>query len=189
MYVEDDGEDEDEDEEDDEGGRFGGTVEFDEGGLDPTVCHDATPDVDDEVLFSHSRYWSPQLKQLLSGSMELGDPRSMTGLLVGVAPMLLHSTAADHPERPARMVAIYHELVEQGLAAKARHVPVRLAAIEDLCLVHERAQVELSVGAYESDAAASQALGLDGDTYFSAAASGRAAKLSAGSVVEVKRTR
>ena len=120
---EDDNEDEDEDDAGDDGVPFGGRVTYEE--LDPNVCHDAEP-VDDEEFFSRSRYWSPTLRALLKGSMELGDPRSTTGLLVGVAPMLLHATDGEHPERPARMVAIYHELVEQ-VCAHAR-VPLPATA-------------------------------------------------------------
>ena len=132
-----------------------GEEESDDPSFDPHECEseggqderdDEEPDneewePDDEERFSRSRFWSPQLKALLKGSMEGGDPHSHTGLLVGVAPMLLHSTSNEHPERPARMVAIYHELVEQGLIARARLVPARVASMEDLALVHDQAQV------------------------------------------------
>ena len=84
------------------------------------------------------------------------------------------------------LLAADAHLAEQGLAVRARHVPVRLASMEDLCLVHDEAQVRLSTGSYPSDGIASQALGLDSDTYFAGPHSGHAAKLSAGSVVEVR---
>lgn len=139
----------------------------------------------DEILFSHERFFSSRLQALLRGTMAGGSPSSQTGLLTGVRPMLLHQSDSPHPERPARMVAIYHEIVEQGLDARSRLVPARPASIDDLTLVHSAEQVRRSTGQYASDEAATLALGLDGDTYFSASASGHAALLSAGSVVEM----
>ena len=129
--------------------------------------------------------WPAKLRLLLLGSLDGGDPASRTGLLAGVAPMLLHRSQSSHVERPARVVAIYHELFEQQLVSRARLVPARLASDEDLCLVHERRLVRRATGSYSADEDAVAALGLDGDTYFSAAASGYAARLSAGSVVEL----
>ena len=156
-------------------------------------------------------HWSAALGALLHGSLDGGDPRSRTGLLAGVAPMLLHRSTSPHPERPARMVAIYDELIRRGLAARAKLVPVRPAAAADLALVHTAELVAASTAAYETDGEAKAALGIDSDTcaaaqllprksarnsptrlcpstvrrYFSADASGRAALLSAGSVVEL----
>jgi hypothetical protein len=72
----------------------------------------------DEVRFSHERFFSPRLRDVLHGTMVGGDPASSTGLLTGVHPMLLHQTRSPHPERPARMVAIYHEIIEQRLDAR-----------------------------------------------------------------------
>lgn len=105
--------------------------------------------------------WPARLRALLSGSLEGGDPASSTGLLVGVAPMLLHKTESPHPERPARVVAIYHELFEQELVARARLVPVRLASNEDLALVHDRKLVRGATATYDTDEDATAALGID----------------------------
>ena len=99
--------------------------------------------------------------------------------------MLLHQTQSPHPERPARMVAIYHEIVEQGLDARCKLVHTRVASGEDPALVHTPEHVRKATAAYEYDEGATAALGLDSDTYFSASASGYAALLSAGSVVEM----
>jgi acetoin utilization deacetylase AcuC-like enzyme len=165
-YGDDEGEDSDEE-------------EYAEGGGDD----DRTPN--DEILFSHERFFSPRLQELLRGSMSGGDPASQTGLLTGVRPMLLHQSQSPHPERPARMVAIYHEIIEQGLDSRCRLVPARTASTEDLELVHSAEQVKLSTGVYETDEDASLALGLDSDTYFAGSTSGHAARLSAGSVIEL----
>lgn len=140
----------------------------------------------DEVLFSHEKYFSARLLELLKGSLSGGDPSSSTGLLSGVYPMLLHQTkSSPHPERPARMVAIYHEIISQGLDARCKLVPVRAAHEADLELVHTQAQVRESTCTYVSEVAASAALRIDSDTYFAADASGHAARLAAGSVVEL----
>ena len=139
----------------------------------------------DEIRFSHERFFSARLRELLRGTMVGGCPASHTGLLTGVRPMLLHQSDSPHPERPARMVAIYHEIIEQGLDARTRLVPARPASVDDLRLVHTAEQVRKSTGKYSSDEEARLALGLDSDTYFSAGASGHAALLSAGSVVEL----
>ena len=114
-----------------------------------------------------SMRWPIRLQQLLRGSLEGGDPTSSTGLLAGVAPMLLHSATSFHVERPARLVSIYHELFEQELVARAKLVPARPAMTEDLNRVHERRLVRRASAAYESDEAATAALGLDSDTYLS----------------------
>ena len=139
----------------------------------------------DEIRFSVERFFTPRVRQLLDGTMVGGNPASLTGLLTGVRPMLLHQTQSPHPERPARIVAIYNEIVERGLDARSRLVPVRTASMDDLVLVHSRAQVEASTAEYVSDEAATDTLGLGTDTYFAATDSGRAALLSAGSVVEL----
>ena len=139
----------------------------------------------DEIRFSYERFFSPRLHELLRGSTKGGDPASATGLLTGVRPMLLHQSQSPHPERPARMVAIYDQLIARGLDARSRLVPAREASTEDLTLVHTAEQVAHSTAVYPSDAAATAALGLDSDTYFSATASGYAARLAAGSVVEL----
>ena len=129
--------------------------------------------------------WPAKLRLLLLGSLDGGDPASQTGLLAGVAPMLLHRSQSFHVERPARVVAIYHELFEQQLVARAKLVPARLASDEDLGLVHERRLVRRATAVYSADEDGVAALGLDGDTYFSATCSGYAARLSAGSIVEL----
>ena len=168
--------------------------------------------------------WPARLRALLCGSLEGGDPASSTGLLAGVAPMLLHKTQSPHPERPARVVAIYHELFEQELVSRARLVPARLASMEDLALVHDRKLVRRATATYDTDEDATAALGIErcvgacvgacvrrcgrraglilcvhracslarlpfgSDTYFRAKHSGYAARLSAGSVVELSLT-
>jgi len=167
--------------------------------------------------------WPARLRALLCGSLEGGDPASSTGLLAGVAPMLLHKTQSPHPERPARVVAIYHELFEQELVSRARLVPARLASMEDLALVHDRKLVRRATATYDTDEDATAALGIErcvggcmracvraygraglilcvhracslarlpfgSDTYFRAKHSGYAARLSAGSVVELIQT-
>ena len=168
--------------------------------------------------------WPARLRALLCGSLEGGDPASSTGLLAGVAPMLLHKTQSPHPERPARVVAIYHELFEQELVSRARLVPARLASMEDLALVHDRKLVRRATATYDTDEDATAALGIErcvracvracvrrcgrraglilcvhracslarlpfgSDTYFRAKHSGYAARLSAGSVVELTLT-
>lgn len=141
--------------------------------------------ISDEILFSNEKYFSARLLELLKGSLEGGAPASSTGLLSGVYPMLLHQTCSPHPERPARMVAIYHEIISQGLDSKCKLVPVRAATPSDIALVHTDDQVQMSTAKYEDDVSASAALGLDSDTYFAAGDSGHAALLAAGSVVEL----
>ena len=88
-----------------------------------------------------SPQWPSRMRALFHGSLEGGDLTSQTGILAGVAPMLLHASQSQHPERPARLVAIYHELFEQELVARARLVPARLVSNEDLALVHDRKHV------------------------------------------------
>ena len=105
--------------------------------------------------------WPAHLRALLCGSLEGGDPASSTGLLAGVAPMLLHKTQSPHPERPARVVAIYHELFEQELVSRARLVPARLASMEDLALVHDRKLVRRATATYDTDEDATAALGIE----------------------------
>ena len=117
-----------------------------------------TPQPEDNGI---SPRWPARLRALLNGSLEGGDPTSTTGLLVGVAPMLLHKTQSPHPERPARVVAIYHELFEQELVARARLVPVRLASNEDLAMVHDRKLVRGATATYDNDEDATAALGID----------------------------
>ena len=117
-----------------------------------------TPQPEDNGI---SPRWPARLRALLNGSLEGGDPTSTTGLLVGVAPMLLHKTQSPHPERPARIVAIYHELFEQELVARARLVPVRLASNEDLAMVHDRKLVRGATATYDTDEDATAALGID----------------------------
>ena len=214
---EDDGEEDDgefpglygSDEGDDDGG------DGDSGSGDGSDDDDDDDDVDSNYMPGDEKYlpfhWSAALGALLHGSLDGGDPRSRTGLLAGVAPMLLHRSTSPHPERPARMVAIYDELIRRGLAARAKLVPVRPAAAAALALVHTAELVAASTATYETDGEAKAALGIDSDTcahaqlfprnsarnsptrlcpstvrrYFSADASGRAALLSAGSVVEL----
>lgn len=159
-----------------------GDDDIDEDAEDDEETHDGPSD---EIRFSHERFFSPRLHELLRGSCGGGDPASMTGLLTGVRPMLLHQSQSPHPERPQRMVAIYNELIERGLDARSRLVPAREAATSDLELCHTPEQVAKSTSTYHSDEGAVAALGLDGDTYFSHDASGRAARLAAGSVVEL----
>ena len=169
--------------------RFG--VPYEMGDSDEEIDEDGEVDegkervISDEILFSHERFFSPRLRDLLHGTLLGGDPASRTGLLTGVYPMLLHQTQSPHPERPARIVAIYHEIIEQRLDARCKLVPVRAASEADLALVHTREQVAKATAVYREDEKASAALGLDSDSYFAAADSGRAALLSAGSVVEL----
>ena len=66
-----------------------------------------------EAFYDDETAWPHALTALLHGSLAGGDPASRTGLLAGVAPMLLHQSASPHPERPARIVAIYHALLQQ----------------------------------------------------------------------------
>lgn len=139
----------------------------------------------DEIRFSHEAFFSTRVKQLLDGSLQGGDPTSPTGLLTGLRPMLLHQTNSPHPERPARMVSIMNEICEQGLDKRCKLVPTRVATAEDLALVHARDLVDRATATYPTDEAATAALGLDSDTYFSASASGYAALMSAGSVTEL----
>jgi hypothetical protein len=209
---------EDDGEEDD--GEFPGLYGSDDGDDDGDGSDDGSDDDDDDAGDSNYMpgdekylpfHWSAALGALLHGSLDGGDPRSRTGLLAGVAPMLLHRSTSPHPERPARMVAIYDELIRRGLAARAKLVPVRPAAAADLALVHTAELAAASTATYETDGEAKAALGIDSDTcapaqlfprqlgaqfsdaplslhirrYFSADASGRAARLSEGSVVEL----
>ena len=99
--------------------------------------------------------------------------------------MLLHQTQSPHPERPARIVAIYNEIISLGLDARCKLVPARPANKSDIALVHTANHAAKSTFTYPSDEAATETLGLDGDTYFSGGASGYAAMLSAGSIVEL----
>lgn len=139
----------------------------------------------DEQRFSQECLFSPRVRELQRGALTGGDPASRTGLLSGFGPMLLHQTHSPHPERPARLVAIYDELVEQGLDKRARLVPTRAAAEADITLAHSAGHVRTVSGSYTSDAEAVEALGMDSDTYFAARDSGYAALLAAGSVVEL----
>ncbi|KAL1504536.1 hypothetical protein AB1Y20_010938 [Prymnesium parvum] len=141
-------------------------------------------DSDEEEALTDPRSWPLALRQLLLGDL-CGEPRSLTGLLAGVAPMLRHAPPQEHPERPARLVAVYAELLASGLAQRAKHVPCRAASRADLRLVHSAAHVRRATRVYASAAAAGRALSLGEDTYFSAAHSGAAASLAAGSVVEL----
>ena len=142
-------------------------------------------EISDERLFSEEKYFSPRLLELLKGSVKGGDLTSPTGLLTGVYPMLLHQTQSPHPERPARIVAIYNEIISLGLDARCKLVPARPANKSDIALVHTANHAAKSTFTYPSDEAATETLGLDGDTYFSGGASGYAAMLSAGSIVEL----
>ena len=165
---------------------FGVPYDFVEDDENAEYDHNSGPEgVNDEIRCSNERFFSPRLQELLRGSMSGGNPTSHTGLLTGVKPMLLHQTQSPHPERPARMVAIYNEIIERGLDARSRLVPCRTASMDDLKLVHTAEQVSKSTSVYPSDAAATEALGIDSDTYFDGQASGYAAMLSAGSVVEM----
>ena len=121
--------------------------ESDDDGMDEGEGED---NVSDELRFSNERFFSARLHELLHGSMLGGSPASQTGLLTGVRPMLLHQTQSPHPERPARMVAIYNEIIERGLDARSRLVPARLASVDDLKLVHTAEQVAKSTGSYTS---------------------------------------
>ena len=167
---------EDDGEEDD--GEFPGLYGSDEGdddGDDGSDDGSDGSDDDDDDAGGDSNYmpgdekylpfhWSAALGALLHGSLDGGDPRSRTGLLAGVAPMLLHRSTSPHPERPARMVAIYDELIRRGLAARAKLVPVRPAAAADLALVHTAELAAASTATYETDGEAKAALGIDSDT-------------------------
>jgi hypothetical protein len=114
-----------------------------------------------------SPQWPSRMRALFHGSLEGGDLTSQTGILAGVAPMLLHASQSQHPERPARLV------------------PARLVSNEDLALVHDRKHVRRATATYGSDLEGSEALELASDTYFTGQHSGYAARLSAGSVVEL----
>ena len=165
---------EDDGEEDD--GEFPGLYGSDEGddgdggdgGSDGSDDDDDDADGDSNYMPGDEKYlpfhWSAALGALLHGSLDGGDPRSRTGLLAGVAPMLLHRSTSPHPERPARMVAIYDELIRRGLAARAKLVPVRPAAAADLALVHTAELAAASTATYETDGEAKAALGIDSDT-------------------------
>ena len=158
----------------------------DEEGEEALDAEPGTGEPNDEIIFSHEQFWSPRIRELQYGAMTGGDPASRTGLLTGFGPMLLHQTKdAPHPERPARIVSIYHELIERGYDKRARLVPTRPAFESDLALVHTEEHVRLAIGKYGSDAEAVQALGMDNDTYFAARDSGYAALISSGSVVEL----
>ena len=77
-------------------------------------------------------------------------------------------------------------LQEQAAAAcKAADELCAAAKAGDLARVHARDLVEKATASYPTDEAATAALGLDSDTYFSASASGYAALMSAGSVTEL----
>ena len=134
-----------------------------------------------------SPQWPSRMRALFHGSLEGGDLTSQTGILAGVAPMLLHASQSQHPERPARLVAIYHELFEQELVARARLVPARLLSNEDLALVHDRKHVRRATATYGSDLEGSEALELASDTYFTGQHSGYAARLSALNIVASNR--
>ena len=94
------------------------------------------------------------LDALLHGSAADGggDLRSTTGLLSAVAPMLAHTPESgarflftiqdelveqEHPETAERLTTVYRELVEQGLADRARWIPASTALPADLELVHD----------------------------------------------------
>ena len=139
----------------------------------------------DEVRFSQERFFSPRVRELQQGVLTGGDPTSRTGLLSGFGPMLLHQTQSPHPERPARIVAIYDELVQRGYDKRARLIPTRPASEHDIALVHSEEHVRLATAQYGTDAEGVEALGMDNDTYFSARGSGYAALLATGSVTEL----
>ena len=64
-------------------------------------------------------------------------------------------------------------------------MPTRVATEDDVALVHDTDFVYNAISKYPSDEAATAALGLDSDTYFSGSASGYATLLAAGSVTEL----
>lgn len=156
-----------------------------------------------EEIYSEEKMWPASLRELLrappsggSAAYPRHDPSSTTGLLCAVAPMLLHrSTPApsptscfdEHVERPARIVAIYHRLLMDGLVARARLVPARPAASSDLELVHTAAHVARATRSYSAEEKAYAALRLEpgADTFFAPKDSGYAALVSAGSLVEL----
>lgn len=164
----------------------------------------AEAEAEAEALYSDERMWPAPLRELLRSPPSRGGPAyprhnasSSTGLLCAVAPMLLHRSVpppADqgvhfdpHVERPARIVAIYHRLLVDGLVARCCLVPAREAADADLHLVHSPAHVARATKRYSSDDKACAKLNLEpgSDTFFAAGASGRAARLAAGSLVEL----
>lgn len=156
-----------------------------------------------EKLYSELSSWPAPLCALLSCAPSLANdgypahnPASQTGLLCAIAPMLMHRSAPapsptscfdEHVERPARIVAIYHRLLLDGLVQRARLVPARLAIQSDLELVHPPAHVVSATRVYMSADRPYAALDLEpgGDTFFAPRHSGHAASLSAGSLVEL----
>jgi hypothetical protein len=163
----------------------------------------ALEEAEAEKVYSDREMWPAALRELLSSppsggspAYPLHDPSSATGLLCAVAPMLLHRSAPapsptschdTHVERPARIVAIYHRLLMDGLVARARLVPARPAATSDLELVHSAAHVARATRSYSAEQKAYAALHLEpgADTFFAPKDSGYAALLSAGSLVEL----
>src|SRR6056297_2936480 len=145
-----------------------------------------------EEVYSEAKRWPKALREILSVPPSGGsqayprhNPSSGTGLLCAVAPMLLHrSTPApsptscfdEHVERPARIVAIYHRLILDGLVARACLVPARPAISSDLKIVHSAAQVARATRSYSAEEKAYAALRLEpgADTFFAPKDSGYA---------------
>ncbi len=101
-----------------------------------------------------------------------------TGLLDDDA-FLLHRAPYEHPENPARLLAIRRRLASDGLAARCVCVPAREAENDELLRVHS--PVHLARIARTAEA---EHLQLDPDTYTSRD-SARAARLAAGGLIDL----
>ena len=56
---------------------------------------------------------------------------------------LRHDTGPTHPERPERLLALVSALQHAGLLRRMKHIDFDAAQVDDLCLVHEAAYVDL----------------------------------------------
>jgi acetoin utilization deacetylase AcuC-like enzyme len=117
-------------------------------------------------------------------------PRVRTGLCTDER-FLAHVAPREHPERPARLTAIYTELERRHLVARCVRVPARPATREELLGAHDREYLEALETTITAERAGPGNRGqgsgygwLDPDTFYSPA-SWPTALLAAGAAVDM----
>jgi acetoin utilization deacetylase AcuC-like enzyme len=94
-------------------------------------------------------------------------------------PLFLKHTKPGHPENVYRLKAILDELTSSGLLATLRQIPARIAALEEVTLIHTPAYLELVQSISRAGGGA-----LDSDTY-TTRDSYEAALMAAGSLIDL----